>query len=296
MSQYIFPLPPGHRAGAPRPRGWDPGRPGAGGEDSQGPPVPGEGPQGRVENVALPGSAQGSRIPLPGRRYGEGAAWTEDLADQVAGIAARVVASGAISANGHGNVSVRVPGAEGDVLHRGTLAARPSRLCRRPGRAGRHPAGGRAAADPGCRGRHAHRQCTRITPTSAVSCTRTPPTPPRTRWPAVPIGCWIEAMAMFGLQDGVPVAGYGPRGSAEAIANIRAAITRASRPCCWPTRGAGLSPDPGPRDPGRRRRRGGGAGQYQRRRAGRPRRIPPDLRAAALQRAMTFDSQGTVHA
>ena len=40
-----------------------------------------------------------------------------------------------------------------------------------------------------------------------------------------PIGCWIEALAMFGLPDGVPVAGYGPRGSAEAIANIRAAVT-----------------------------------------------------------------------
>jgi hypothetical protein len=36
----------------------------------------------------------------------------KDLAEQVAGIAARVVASGAISANGHGNVSVRVPGTE----------------------------------------------------------------------------------------------------------------------------------------------------------------------------------------
>jgi hypothetical protein len=35
-----------------------------------------------------------------------------DLADQVADIAQRVVASGAISANGHGNVSVRVPGAQ----------------------------------------------------------------------------------------------------------------------------------------------------------------------------------------
>ena len=35
----------------------------------------------------------------------------KDLADQVASIAAQVVASGAISANGHGNVSVRVPGA-----------------------------------------------------------------------------------------------------------------------------------------------------------------------------------------
>jgi hypothetical protein len=35
----------------------------------------------------------------------------KDLAGQVADIAQRVVASGAISANGHGNVSVRVPGA-----------------------------------------------------------------------------------------------------------------------------------------------------------------------------------------
>ncbi len=34
------------------------------------------------------------------------------LAAQVASIAQRVVASGAISTNGHGNVSVRVPGAE----------------------------------------------------------------------------------------------------------------------------------------------------------------------------------------
>jgi hypothetical protein len=34
----------------------------------------------------------------------------KDLAEQVADIAQRVVAGGAISANGHGNVSVRVPG------------------------------------------------------------------------------------------------------------------------------------------------------------------------------------------
>ncbi len=39
------------------------------------------------------------------------------LAAQVADIAQRVVASGAISANGHGNVSVRVPGAEEMLVH-----------------------------------------------------------------------------------------------------------------------------------------------------------------------------------
>ena len=30
---------------------------------------------------------------------------------------------------------------------------------------------------------------------------------------------------MFGLPTGVPVAGYGPRGSDQAVANIRASIT-----------------------------------------------------------------------
>ncbi len=35
-----------------------------------------------------------------------------DLVDQVLAVAASVVAGGAISANGHGNVSLRVPGAD----------------------------------------------------------------------------------------------------------------------------------------------------------------------------------------
>ena len=36
----------------------------------------------------------------------------KDLVDHVVDTAARVVASGAIGANGHGNVSIRVPGAQ----------------------------------------------------------------------------------------------------------------------------------------------------------------------------------------
>jgi hypothetical protein len=36
--------------------------------------------------------------------------------------------------------------------------------------------------------------------------------------------CWVEAMALFGLAAGVPVAAYGPRGSEQAAANIRAAV------------------------------------------------------------------------
>ena len=33
---------------------------------------------------------------------------------------------------------------------------------------------------------------------SAASCIPTRRSPPRTRWPGAPIGCWVEALAMFG--------------------------------------------------------------------------------------------------
>ena len=40
-----------------------------------------------------------------------------------------------------------------------------------------------------------------------------------------PIEGWAEAFGIFGLEDGVPLAAYGPRGSEKAIANIRSAMT-----------------------------------------------------------------------
>ena len=40
-----------------------------------------------------------------------------------------------------------------------------------------------------------------------------------------PIEGWTEAFGIFGLEDGVPLAKYGPRGSDQAIANIRDALT-----------------------------------------------------------------------
>src|SRR5207302_6844301 len=44
-----------------------------------------------------------------------------------------------------------------------------------------------------------------------------------------PIECWTEAFGIFGLDEGVPVAGYGPRGSEQAIDNIRKVLTRRTR-------------------------------------------------------------------
>ncbi|MHB8575110.1 MAG: class II aldolase/adducin family protein, partial [Dehalococcoidia bacterium] len=41
--------------------------------------------------------------------------------------------------------------------------------------------------------------------------------------------CWSEAAARFGMEDGVPVAAYGPRGSKESVDNIRKVLTPKSK-------------------------------------------------------------------
>ena len=138
-------------------------------------------------------------------------------------------------------------------------------------------------------------------PLDVVSCTdeRFPAVTEATAYAVArhPIGCWVEALAMFGLQDGVPVAGYGPRGSAEAIAAIRAAVTPGVPAVLLANHGVLVFH----RTPDLAILVGGvveEAAQASINAAalGGPVEIPPDLRAAALQRAMTFDSQGTVRA
>ena len=45
----------------------------------------------------------------------------------------------------------------------------------------------------------------------------------------MPIECWYEGMARFGMTEAVPVAKYGPRGSAESISNISDVMNERSR-------------------------------------------------------------------
>jgi L-fuculose-phosphate aldolase len=102
---------------------------------------------------------------------------------------------------------------------------------------------------------------------------------------------------MFGLPTGVPVAGYGPRGSEQAVANIRAAITSGVPAVLLANHGVlvfhrtpelaiavGGIVEEAPQA-------GINAGGL-----GAPVEIPEELRAAALQRAMIFESKGTVRA
>jgi len=108
------------------------------------------------------------------------------------------------------------------------------------------------------------------------------------------IDCWIEALAMFGLPDGVPVASYGPRGSEQAVANIRAAVLPGVPAVLLANHGVLVfhrTPDLAVLV--------GGVVEEAAQAAinaaglGGAVAIPPDLRAAALQRAMTFDAAGT---
>ena len=219
-----------------------------------------------------------------------------DLAGQVVDIARRVVASGAISANGHGNVSVRVPGAAEMYFTAGpSLRDHPMSAVVRVGLDGTLLEGDL----PPIQGAVVAMHTAMYADHPEVGCVLHTHSPYATAYAVArrPIGCWVEALAMFGLPDGVPVAGYGPRGSDQAVASIRAAVTPGVPAVLLANHGVLVFH----RTPELAILVGGvveEAAQAGVNAAGLggPAEIEPGLRAAALQRAMTFDSQGTVHA
>ena len=220
----------------------------------------------------------------------------KDLADQVVDIAQRVVASGAISANGHGNVSVRVPGAEEMYFTAGpSLRNHPASAVVRVGLDGTLLEG----ELPPIQGAVVAMHTAMYADQPDVGCVLHTHSPYATAYAVAhrPIGCWVEALAMFGLAAGVPVAGYGPRGSAQAVASIRASILPGVPAVLLANHGVLVFH----RTPELAILVGGvveEAAQAGINAAGLggPVEIPAELRAAALQRAMSFDSRGTVHA
>jgi len=220
----------------------------------------------------------------------------KDLADQVVDIAQRVVASGAISANGHGNVSVRVPGADEMYFTAGpSLRNHPASAVVRVGLDGTLLEG----ELPPIQGAVVAMHTAMYADHAEVGCVLHTHSPYATAYAVAhrPIGCWVEALAMFGLPDGVPVAGYGPRGSAEAVAHIRAAVAPGVPAVLLANHGVLVFH----RTPELAIIVGGvveEAAQAGINAAaiGGPAEIPADLRAAALQRAMAFESKGTVRA
>ena len=215
------------------------------------------------------------------------------LVDQLIGAARAVVAARAISANGHGNVSVRIPGAD-EMLFTSAPSLNgltPEGVCR-VGLDGTLLEG----ALPPIQGAVVamHTMLYRHDP--EVGSVLHTHAPGATAFAVArqPIDCWIEAMAMFGLADGVPVAGYAPRGSDEAVANIEAALRPGVPAVLLANHGLlsfhrtaelavlvnGVVEE-------------AAQASLAARAIGGPVAIDPEMRAAALQRAMAFAAAGT---
>ena len=220
----------------------------------------------------------------------------KDLAEQVVEVAARVVAGGAISANGHGNVSLRVPGSDEMYFTAApSLRNHPVSAVVRVGLDGTL----REGDLPAIQGAVVAMHTAMYVDSSDVGCVLHTHSPYATAYAVAhqPIGCWVEALAMFGLRDGVPVAGYGPRGSEEAVENIRRAVRPGVPAVLLANHGVLVFH----RTPELAVLAGGiieEAAQAGINAAGLggPVEIPANLRAAALQRAMAFDAAGTSHA
>jgi L-fuculose-phosphate aldolase len=218
------------------------------------------------------------------------------LVDELVDIAQRVVASGAISANGHGNVSVRVPGAEEIYFTAGSsLRNHPASAVVRLGLDGVLLEG----QLPPIQGAVVAMHTAMYADNPEVGCVLHTHSPYATAYAVAhrPIGCWVEALAMFGLASGVPVAGYRPRGSDQAVAGIRAAVTPGVPAVLLANHGVLIFH----RTPELAIMVGGVVEEAAQAginasSLGGPVEIPAELRAAALQRAMIFDSQGTVRA
>jgi L-ribulose-5-phosphate 4-epimerase len=108
-----------------------------------------------------------------------------------------------------------------------------------------------------------------------------------------PIACWIEALAMFGLADGVAVAAYAPRGSEQSVANIRAAVRPGVPAVLLANHGVLVfhrTPDLAILVGGVIEEAAQAALNAEA--LGGPVEIAADMRAAALQRAMALDDAG----
>lgn len=216
-----------------------------------------------------------------------------DLVDQVIETAARLAASGAIGTNMHGNVSLRVPGEDAMYFTAGTsMREHPRDLVVRVGLDGTL----REGTLPPIQGAVVDMHASRYLDDEAVGCVVHTHAPFATSFATAhrQIGCWIEALAMFGLGSGVPLAGYAPRGSADAIAAIRRAVVPGVPAVLLANHGVlvfhrtaelailvnGVVEE-------------AAAAGYHAVALGGPVELPESMRAAALQRAMAFDAAGT---
>ncbi len=214
------------------------------------------------------------------------------LVEQVVDTAARVVGSGAIGANLHGNVSVRATGSDEMYFTAGTsLRDHPRDQVVRIGLDGVLREGTLSPIQAAVVDMH----LSRYVDDSAVGCVVHTHAPFATAFATAhaSLGCWIEAMAMFGLASGVPLAAYGPRGSTQAVSLIREAVVPGVPAVLLANHGVLVfhrTPDLAVLVNGVVEE--AAAAGYRALAIGGPVELPMDMRAAALQRAMAFEQAG----
>ncbi len=217
----------------------------------------------------------------------------EGLVGDVVDTALKVLASGAIGPNGHGNVSHRVP--DSDEMYfttPPTLNGLGRDGIARIGLDGEL----REGSLPPIQGAVVSMHTALYADHSDVQCVIHTHSPYATAFAVArrEIVCWIEAVAMFGLADGVPVAAYGPRGSDQGIANIRAALRPGVPAVLLANHGVLVfhrTPDLAVFVGGIVEEAAQAAINAQA--IGGAIEIPAEMRAAALQRAMVFETAGS---
>ncbi len=145
---------------------------------------------------------------------------TKDLRRELLDTAQRVAASGVLSLSGHGNLSLRVPGRDEMLFTAGgSLRDLPPEAVVRIRLDGELVEGEVAPMANAV----IHMHTAVYQELDDVACVLHTHSPWATAFAVAnrAIDCWSEAMAIFGLGAGVPIAAYGPRGSDVAVANIR---------------------------------------------------------------------------
>jgi L-fuculose-phosphate aldolase len=150
------------------------------------------------------------------------------LTAQLVATARAVAQSGAISLSGHGNISIRIPGRDEILYTTGpTLKDYSLADVARLSLDGTVLEGEIPPLAAAVIAMHTAIYAER----PETGCVLHTHAPFATAFAVAnrPLEGWTEAFGIFGLEDGVPLAAYGPRGSEQAIRNIKQALTPKTR-------------------------------------------------------------------
>jgi L-ribulose-5-phosphate 4-epimerase len=213
---------------------------------------------------------------------------------QLVATAQAIIGSGAISTSGHGNISIRIPGRDEFLFTtaptlKGFQESDIARL---------HLDGSVLEGEVPPVGAAVIPMHTVIyTERPEMGCVLHTHSPFATAFAVAnrPIEGWTEAFGIFGLEDGVPLAAYGARGSEQAVQNIRDVLTARTQAvllanhgvlCFAPTAMQAVQTNVIVEEAAQAAIYASGIGGAW--------VVPPELLHTSHVRAATFDAQGTL--